>query len=90
VLNVEFRDVAGEALLAALDLEGVAVSTGAACSSGSLEPSPVLLAMGVPPARARCAIRLSVGLGVDDAKVDHVLTLLPDLVARIRAAAGPA
>jgi len=86
VLAVAFAGASGEALLAALDLEGVAVSTGAACSSGSTEPSPVLLAMGQTPERARSAIRFSVGQGVDAAQIDHVLALLPDLVARVRAA----
>jgi len=86
VLHVHVEGASGEALLAALDLEGVAVSTGAACSSGSTEPSPVLLAMGETPERARQAIRLSVGQGVDAAQIDHVLALLPDLVARVRAA----
>lgn len=89
VLHVVFAGASGEALLAALDLEGVAVSTGAACSSGSSEPSPVLLAMGEPVERARCAIRFSVGQGVDAAQIDHVLALLPDLVARVRAAEQP-
>jgi len=86
VLDVGFAGASGEALLAALDLEGVAVSTGAACSSGSMEPSPVLTAMGQTPERARSAIRFSVGQGVDAAQIDHVLSLLPDLVARVRAA----
>lgn len=89
VLHVRFAGASGEALLAALDLEGIAVSTGAACSSGSTEPSPVLLAMGEPAERAREAIRFSVGQGVDDAQIGHVLALLPDLVARVRAAERP-
>ena len=85
-LNVEFADTAGEVLLEVLDLEGIAVSAGAACHSGSVEPSHVLLAMGRSAAEARGSLRLSVGLGVDDAQVDRVLAVLPDLVARVRAA----
>jgi cysteine desulfurase len=87
-LNVEFEGAEGEALLQALDLEGVAVSAGAACHSGSLEPSATLLAMGRSPEQARASLRFSVGLGVDEAQIDRVLALLPDLVARVRAAAG--
>ena len=87
-LNLEFEGTAGEVLLQALDVEGVSVSAGAACASGSVEPSPVLVAMGRPPEQARGSLRLSVGLGVDDAQIDHVLALLPDLVARAREARG--
>src|SRR5205823_2956756 len=61
-LNVAFEGCDGETLLTALDLAGVAVSTGSACSSGTLEPSPVLLAMGYPASLARSAVRFSVGL----------------------------
>ena len=85
-LNVEIEGAAGELLLQALDLAGVAVSAGAACASGSVEPSRVLLAMGRSPQQARASLRLSVGHGVDEAAIDHVLALLPDLVARARAA----
>lgn len=85
-LNVSFEHTAGELLLQALDLEGVAVSSGAACASGSIEPSRVLLALGLTPAEARGTLRFSVGHGVDEADVDRVLGLLPDLVARVRAA----
>jgi len=83
-LNVEFVDTAGEVLLEALDGEGVAVSAGAACHSGSIEPSSVLLAMGRTPEQARSSLRLSVGLGVDEAQVDRVVALLAELVARVR------
>jgi cysteine desulfurase len=87
-LNVEFEETAGEVLLQALDLEGVAVSAGAACSSGSIEPSRVLLAMGLSPQRAQGSLRLSVGYGSDEAAIDRVLALLPDLVARVRSEAS--
>jgi cysteine desulfurase len=88
-LNLEFEGVAGELLLQALDLEGIAVSAGAACASGRVEPSHVLLAMGRSPEQARASLRFSVGFGVDEVQIDHVLALLPDLVARAREA-GPA
>ena len=84
-LNVAFEGCDGETLLVALDLAGVAVSTGSACSSGSLEPSPVLLAMGYPPALARGAIRFSLWSGTTAADIDAVAALLPDVVARTRA-----
>jgi cysteine desulfurase len=85
-LNVTFEGTAGELLLQALDLEGIAVSSGAACASGSIEPSRVLLAMGLSPEEARGTLRLSVGHGIDEAAIDRVLALLPDLVTRVRAA----
>jgi cysteine desulfurase len=83
-LNVEFEGADGEALLQALDLEGVAVSSGAACHSGSVSPSAVLLAMGRTPAQARASLRFSVGHDVNGPQIDRVLALLPDLVARAR------
>jgi cysteine desulfurase len=87
-LNVEFEAAAGEVLLQALDLEGVAVSAGAACASGSIEPSQVLLAMGRTPEAARATLRFSVGPGNDAAQIDRVLAVLPDLVERAREAGG--
>ena len=83
--NISFRGVEAEALLIALDLEGIAVSTGSACSSGTLEPSHVLRAMGLTPRRAQSSIRFSLGLGNTEAEVDRVLDVLPPLVARLRA-----
>ena len=83
-LNVAFEGCDGETLLAALDLEGIAVSTGSACSSGSLEPSPVLLAMGYPPALARGAIRFSLWSGNTRAQIERVCAVLPGIVARAR------
>lgn len=88
-LNVEFEDAAGEVLLEALDLEGVAVSAGAACASGSIEPSHVLVAMGRTAAQARGSLRFSVGWGTREQDVDRVLAILPDLVARVRDAVSP-
>jgi cysteine desulfurase len=85
-LSVRFDGAPGDLILQALDLEGVAVSSGAACASGSIEPSRVLLAYGLGRDEARATLRFSVGHGVDAAQIDHVLALLPDLVARARAA----
>ena len=88
-LNVEFEGLAGEVLVQALDVEGIAVSAGAACHSGSIEPSKILLAMGRTPEQARASIRLSVGWGVDEGQVDRVAEVLGTLVPRIRAAEAP-
>jgi cysteine desulfurase len=85
-LNLEFEGSAGEVLLEALDGEGVAVSAGAACHSGSVEPSAVLLAMGRTPAQARGSLRFSVGPETTEAEIAHALAVLPELVARVRAA----
>ena len=86
-LNVEFEGAAGDILLEALDGEGIAVSAGAACASGSIEPSHVLSSLGRTPEEARGALRFSTGLGNDAAQIDRVLGLLPALVARAREAA---
>lgn len=85
-VNVGFSGVPGDILTAALDLEGIAVSTGAACTSGTVEPSPVVLALGLPRARAAEAVRFSLGHDNDPTEVERVLRLLPVLVARIRSA----
>jgi cysteine desulfurase len=84
--NLGFRGAPGELLTEALDLEGVAASTGAACSSGSTRPSPVLLALGLAPDEARLAVRFSLGADTSAEEIDRVLALLPRLVARVRAA----
>jgi cysteine desulfurase len=83
-LNLCFEGVEGEALLAALDLEGIAASSGSACSSGSLEPSPVLLAMGVPREIARGALRLSLSRMTTDAEVDYAVATIPRVLERLR------
>ena len=83
--NISFHGVEAEALLIALDLEGIAVSTGSACSSGTLEPSHVLRAMGLTPRRAQSSIRFSLGLGNTDDEIDRLVDVLPPLVARLRA-----
>lgn len=87
-LHVEFRKTAGEVLVQALDLEGIAVSAGAACASGSIEPSRVLVAMGRSPEEARGSLRFSVGHGVSAGQIQAALARLPELVARVRAAEG--
>lgn len=88
-LNVEFEGVAGEVLLQALDLEGIAVSAGAACHSGSVEPSKILLAMGRTPEQARASLRFSVGQGVDAGQIERVIERLCALVPRIRGLGAP-
>jgi cysteine desulfurase len=82
--NIFFDYIDGEALIIALDLKGLAVSTGAACSSGAMEPSHVLTAMGLPPERARASIRFSLGKQNTPEDVDFALDLIPNTVARLR------
>src|SRR3954471_13742207 len=82
--NISFEAVEAESLLIALDLEGVAVSTGSACSSGTLEPSHVLRAMGLPSPRTQNSIRMSLGAGNTDAEVDFVVSKLPAIVHKLR------
>ena len=82
--NIHFDHIEGEALVIALDLKGLAVSTGAACSSGAIEPSHVLLAMGLRPAQARASIRFSLGKQTTDEEIDIALSLVPETVARLR------
>jgi cysteine desulfurase len=86
-LNVSFPGASGEALVSALDLEGIAVATGAACHAGSTEPSHVLVAMGLPAAIGTSAVRFSLGSTTQPAEVERVLDVLPGVVARVRAAA---
>lgn len=83
--NIHFDHIEGESLVIALDLKGLAVSTGAACSSGAIEPSHVLIAMGLPTERARASIRFSLGKQTTDADIDSALALVPETVARLRA-----
>ena len=82
--NISFDRVEAESLLIALDLEGIAVSTGSACSSGTLEPSHVLKAMGLPSHRTQNSLRFSLGMFSTDAEVDRVVEVLPRLVEKIR------
>jgi len=82
--NIYFDGIEGEALVIALDLKGLAVSTGAACSSGAIEPSHVLTAMGLRPNRAKASIRFSLGKQNSVEDVDFALGLVPETVARLR------
>jgi cysteine desulfurase len=82
--NISFERVEAESLLIALDLEGIAVSTGSACSSGTLEPSHVLRAMGFPTHRTQNSLRFSLGMFSTDADVDRVAAVLPGLVEKLR------
>lgn len=83
--NISFRYIEGEGLLINLDLQGVAVSTGSACSSGTLEPSPVIRALGVDDEIARGSIRFSFGKDNTDADVDYTVKVLAQAVERLRA-----
>lgn len=82
--SIYFDHVEGEAMVIGFDLKGLAVSTGAACSSGAIEPSHVLIAMGLTPNRARGSIRFSLGKQTTKEDVDFVLALVPETVARLR------
>lgn len=82
--NISFRFIEGEGLLINLDLEGVAVSTGSACSSGTLEPSPVIRALGVNDELARGSLRFSFGKDNTDADVDYTVDVLAHAVERLR------
>jgi cysteine desulfurase len=82
--NISFDRVEAESLLIALDLEGVAVSTGSACSSGTLEPSHVLKAMGFPAHRTQNSLRFSLGLFSTEQEVDFVIGMLPRVVEKLR------
>ena len=86
--NISFEGVEAESLLIALDLEGIAVSTGSACSSGTLEPSHVLRAMGLATHRTQNSIRISLGAGNTDEQVDYLLGKLPKIVEKLRALTG--
>ena len=82
--NLVFDCIEGEAMVIALDLKGLSVSTGAACSSGAIEPSHVLTAMGLSPERARASLRFSLGKQNTGEDIDFALQLIPEVVARLR------
>ncbi len=82
--NLVFPGVEGEALLIALDLKGLACSTGAACSSGAVEPSHVLTAIGLPAEEARASLRFSLGRQTTQADIDFALQVVPAAVAQLR------
>ena len=83
--NFSFRYIEGESLLFSLDLKGIAVSSGSACSSGSLEPSHVLLAMGLPEGLAHGSIRFSFGKDNTSEQVDYAVDALKEIVVKLRA-----
>jgi cysteine desulfurase len=82
--NLCFEWIEGEAMVIALDLKGLSVSTGAACSSGAIEPSHVLTAMGLTPDQARASIRFSLGKQNSAADIDFALQRVPEVVAKLR------
>src|ERR1035438_9436095 len=82
--NIYFDHIEGEAMVISLDLKGLAVATGAACSAGAIEPSHVLTAMGLRADRARASIRFSLGKQNSDEDIDFALALVPEAVARLR------
>ena len=82
--NLSFAFVEGESILMLLDAAGIAASSGSACTSGSLDPSHVLLALGLSHELAHGSVRFTLGLGTTEEEVDYVLEVLPDIVARLR------
>ena len=83
-----FRNVEGESVLLALDMAGIAASSGSACTTGALEPSHVLTAMGIDADLAHASLRLTLGIENTDEQIDQVLDVLPKVVSRLRALAG--
>jgi cysteine desulfurase len=83
--NLSFDAAGGEALVIALDLQGLMCSSGAACSSGAVEPSHVLIAIGLSPERARSSLRFSLGRPTTDHEIDEAIRIIPPVVERLRA-----
>ncbi len=83
-LNVSFAGAEGETILLCLDLEGIAVSTGSACASGSLAPSHVLMATGIPQERVHGSIRMSMGRDTTEEDIDYVVGKLTQVIKRVR------
>lgn len=83
-INAAWSGARGESIVMALDLAGISVSTGAACTSGSIQPSAVLLGLGLDPERAREGVRFSLGRATQEAEIDEVIRALPDIVERAR------
>jgi cysteine desulfurase len=87
-LHVSIPGVEGEALLLLLDAQGIAASTGSACTSGSTEPSHVLTAMGLSADGARSSLRLTLGRGTTEAEIERSLAVIPAAAAQLRALAA--
>ena len=83
-LNASFESVEGESLILRLDMEGICVSTGSACTSGSMEPSHVLAALGLPPRLAQGTVRFSLGRNTTEAEIDAVIAKLPKVIQQMR------
>ena len=83
-LNVSFEAVEGESLILRLDMEGICVSTGSACTSGSMEPSHVLAALGLPPRLAQGTVRFSLGRNTTESEIDTVIAKLPKIIQQMR------
>jgi cysteine desulfurase len=83
-MNISFNGVEGESIVLAMDLKGIACSSGSACTSGTTEPSHVLKAMGVESIMAQGAIRFSIGRSTSRDDLDYVLGVLPDVVGKLR------
>jgi cysteine desulfurase len=82
--NLAFESIEAEGILMLLDQAGICASSGSACTTGSLDPSHVLLAMGCSAARARGSVRFSLGIYNTEAEVDYVLKHLPSIIAKLR------
>jgi cysteine desulfurase len=83
-LNVRLDGIEGEAMILMLDMEGICVSSGSACTTGSLEPSHVLLALGIPAEHARGSLRVTLGRGTSEGDIDRFIEVFPPIVARLR------
>ncbi len=83
-LNVRVEGIEGEAMILMLDMEGICVSSGSACTTGSLEPSHVLLAMGIPAENAHGSLRITLGRSTTPEDIDHFIKVFPPIVARLR------
>jgi cysteine desulfurase len=83
-VNTSFKHIEGESILLSLDLQGIAASSGSACSSGSLDPSHVLSAIGLDHQTAHGSIRFTLGYGSSDEDIDYVLEVIPSVVEKLR------
>ena len=87
-VNFSFRDVEGEGLLLSLDMEGVACSTGSACSSGTLDPSHVLMALGIKPEQAHGSLRLTIGKTTTKSEINYTINQLKIIIKNLRKVSG--